>query len=124
VTDTHEKSAEERLSNSLEEIVVEAWRFSRLFQTLLFKIDGGEQSRYRNQFRYFIKKLEDGLAAANLRIVNLEGQEFDPGIAATALNLGDFDDDIPLVIDQMIEPVIMGPNGLVRSGTVILRKVN
>lgn len=124
MTDSQTKSREERLGESMEDIVVEAWRFSRLFQTLLLKIDGGEQGRYRNQFRYFLKKLEEGLAVADLKIVNLEGQEFDPGIAATALNLEDFKDDDMLVVDQMIEPVIMGPDGLVRSGTVVLRKVN
>ena len=28
-----------------------------------------------------------------------------------------------LLVDQMVEPIIMGPNGLRKQGTVMLRKV-
>jgi hypothetical protein len=44
------------------------------------------------------------------------------GAAATALNLGDFDADDQLVIDQMIEPIVMSASGLLRTGTMMLRK--
>jgi hypothetical protein len=63
------------------------------------------------------------LACAGLTLVNVEGQPYEPGVAATALNSEDFGADDVLFVDQMIEPIIMGSEGLVRSGTVILRKV-
>src|SRR3546814_14194521 len=44
-------------------------------------------------------------------------------MAASALNLGDFGPDDVLLVAQMVEPVIMGPNGLRKQGTVMLRKV-
>jgi hypothetical protein len=44
-------------------------------------------------------------------------------LAATALNLEDFGADDVLIVDQMLEPIIMGKDELVRTGTVILRKV-
>ena len=66
---------------------------------------------------------EESLTQAELRIVNVEGHPFDPGIAATPLNIDDFDAKDPLVIDQMLEPIIMGKDGLVKTGTVTLRKV-
>lgn len=44
-------------------------------------------------------------------------------MAVSALNVADFGpDDLP-VVDQMVEPVVMGPEGLVRGGTVMLAKV-
>jgi hypothetical protein len=43
-------------------------------------------------------------------------------MAASALNLGDFGPDDVLLVDQMLEPIIMGPNGLRKQGTVMLRK--
>ena len=110
------------LTKSLLDVAVESWRFGRLFDRLLLRLDAGEQGRYRGQFRWFQRRLEDSLTDAGLRIVNVEGQAFDPGIAATPLNIEDFDSEEPLVIDQMIEPIIMGPDGLVRTGTVMLRK--
>jgi hypothetical protein len=110
------------LENALIDIAVEGWRFARLFQRAIGKLDAGESNRYVNQLRYFQKKLDESLEAAGLRLVNVEGQVFDPGIAAAALNLGDFDPDVTLEVDQMVEPIIMGPDGLRKEGTVMLRK--
>ena len=58
-----------------------------------------------------------------MRIVNVEGHEFDPGMAATPLNIEEFDSEDALIVDQMLEPIIMGPDGVIRKGTVTLRRV-
>lgn len=113
----------ETLTTSLLEIAVESWRFSRVVDRLITKLDAGEQTRYRSQFRWFLKRLEQSLEAANLRIVNLEGQPFDPGLAATPVNIDEFDSNDKLAVDQMLEPTIMGPEGVIRTGTVTLRKL-
>lgn len=105
----------------LLDLSIEGWRFARLFAKVCTKLDAGEAQRYANQLRYFIKRIEETLESAGLRLVNLEGQPYDPGLPATALNIGDFPPDQKLYVDQMLEPVIMGPNGLVKSGTVMLR---
>lgn len=104
-------------------MAVEAWRFGRVFERLLTKLDAGEQARYRNQFRWFTKKVEEALAGADLRIVNIEGHPFDPGSAATPLNIEDFSPDDVLIVEQMVEPIIMGKDSIVRTGTAILKKV-
>lgn len=113
----------EAMRDAVIVMAVEAWRFGRVFDRLLTKLDAGEQNRYKNQFRWFIKKVEEALEQAELRIVNAEGHPFDPGMAATPLNIEEFDASDVLIVDQMLEPIITGKEGLVRSGTVILRKV-
>lgn len=123
MTVEHSQNAAQ-LENSLIEIAVESWRFAKLFSRLVSKLDAGEGSRYVNQLRYFQKKLEDSLDASGLKLVNVEGQMFDPGIAASALNIGDFGPDDSLLIEQMVEPIIMGPDGLKKQGTVMLRKLH
>jgi len=112
----------EQLERSLIDVAVESWRFSRLFARVVNKLDAGEGTRYVNQLRYFQKKVEDSLDASGLKLVNVEGQPFDPGMAASALNIGDFGPDDHLLVDQMVEPIIMGPEGLKKQGTVMLRK--
>lgn len=112
----------EDLVKSLIDISVESWRFARLFARLLGKLDAGDGTRYSNQLRYYIKRLEDNLEIAKIRLVNIEGQPYEAGNATTALNIGDFGPDDRLLVDQMIEPIIMGPDGLIRMGTVMLRK--
>lgn len=119
-----EQSSEvEKLEASLINIAVESWRFSRLFGKVLSKLDAGESGRYVNQFRYFQKRIEESLESSGLKLVNVEGQPYDAGMAASALNLGDFGPDEMLLVDQMIEPIIMGSSGLRKEGTVMLRKV-
>ncbi|WP_144641099.1 hypothetical protein [Bordetella genomosp. 13] len=112
-----------RLEQSLIDIAVESWRFSRLFGKVVSKLDAGESGRYANQLRYFQKKVEESLESNSLKLVNMEGQPYDPGMPVAALNLGDFGPDDVLLVEQMVEPIIMGPNGLRKQGTVMLRKV-
>ena len=113
----------EQLEQSLIDIAVESWRFSRLFGKVVNKLDAGEAGRYLSQLRYFQKKVEDNLASSGLRLVNVEGHPYDPGMAASALNLGDFGPNDVLLVDQMVEPIIMGSDGLRKQGTVMLKKV-
>jgi hypothetical protein len=120
--DENAPTAAPQLDRLLVEIAVESWRFAKLFQRLLAKLDAGDGSRFVNQYRYYLKRLEETLGQAGLRLVDVEGTPYDAGIAATALNAGDFGPEDVLTVDQMVEPIIMGPEGLVRAGTVMLRK--
>ena len=104
-------------------MAIESWRFCKVFERMLTKLDAGEQSRYMSQLRWFMKKIGGSLDDVGLRLVNVEGHPFDPGMAATPLNIEDFEVDDTLIVDQMLEPIIMGQEGLVKTGTVILRKV-
>jgi hypothetical protein len=119
---SNESNPTDQLERSLIDIAVESWRFSRLFARVVNKLDAGEAGRYVNQLRYFQKKVEESLEATGLKLVNVEGQPFDPGMAASALNIGDFGPDDALLVDQMVEPIIMSPEGLKKQGTVMLRK--
>lgn len=120
---TQQTVSKEKMEQSLIDIAVESWRFSRLFGKVVSKLDAGESGRYINQLRYFQKKVEENLDSNGLKLVNVEGQSYDPGMAASALNLGDFGPDDVLLVEQMLEPIIMGPTGLRKQGTVMLRKV-
>jgi hypothetical protein len=111
------------LEQSLIDLTIESWRFSRLFGKVVSKLDAGESGRYVNQLRYFQKRIEENLDLNGFRLVNVEGQPYDAGMAASALNLGDFGPDDALLVEQMLEPIIMGPKGLRKQGTVMLRKV-
>lgn len=121
---TSEDERSRRLEDTLVEVAVDAWRLGRLFAKVVNKLDAGEQSRYASQLRYIHKKIEDQLESVGLRLVSVEGQPFDPGLAASAVNLGDFDPADKLLIEHMVEPIVMGLDGLRRAGTVIVRKVH
>lgn len=114
--------ATERLERALIEMAVESWRVCAAVSRMIAKLDARDANRYSNHLRYFRDRLEIILEACDLRIVSLEGHPFDPGMAAVPLNIAEFDADDALVVDRMIEPIIMGVDGLKREGTVILRR--
>ena len=108
---------------SLLELALESWRFQRLFSRALTKLDVLEAARFTNQHRYFIGKIESCLSDVGIRLVNLEGQPFDTGTAATPLNIDEFGPD-DILVAETIEPTVMNGAGLLRMGTVMLKKAN
>jgi len=104
-------------------MAIESWRFGKVFERVMMKLDAGEHARYKGQFRWFIKKIQESLSEIGLRIVNVEGHPFDPGIAATPLNIHEFEATDKLIVEQMLEPIIMDNENVIRAGTVTLRKV-
>ena len=110
------------LETTLASLAIESWRLSKSFERLLIKSDPMEQRKYKSKLSWFNKKLNETLEEANLKFINLENQKYDTGAAVTALNLDDFQPDDDLEIDQMIEPIVMSNEGVLRAGTVVLRK--
>ena len=108
---------------ALIDLAVDSWKFARLFIRVISKLDAGEQSRYANQMRFFQKRVDVAAEIAGAKLVSIEGMPFEPGAAATPLNLSDFDDSDRLFVDQMLEPIVMGADGVLRMGTVMLRKL-
>ena len=106
------------------ELAIESWRFAKLFARITSKMDLTEANRYSNQLRYFQKRLDDSLQVIDMKLVSLEGQLYDPGMAASPLNIADFGPEDKLLVDQMVEPLIMGPNGIVKPATVMLALVS
>lgn len=122
--DTNRGQAGAAELKALIDVSVEGWRFARVFGRLLGKLDASEVPRYANQARYFLKRIDDSLQGVGLSIVSVEGQPYDAGMAVTALNIADFEPEDALYVEQMVEPVVMGPEGLVRGGTAMLARAN
>jgi hypothetical protein len=119
----HNSEAWGAADEALLDLAIEGWRLARVFSRVLSKLDAGEGARYANQVHYFIKRVDESLQAVGMRLVNLEGQPYDTGLPATALNIETFSPDDRLFVEQMLEPVIMGSQGIVKTGTVMLKKV-
>ena len=133
--DTPETSMEETETNltietSPEEhkdvvinLAIESWRFAKVFERVLTQLNIDEPKRYTSQLRWFVKKTEESLEDVGLRVVNVEGHPYDPGMAATPVNIRDFDADDSLEVNLMLEPIIMEGTVLVKPGKVTLRKI-
>lgn len=123
MSDAEQAGAPAAAAAALIDLAVDAWKFARLFTRVISKLEAGEQARYANQMRFFQKRIESAAELAGARIVTIEGQPFEPGMAASPLNLEDFQDGDTLFVDQMLEPIVMGNDGVLRTGTMMLRKL-
>ena len=104
----------------LIDLAVDAWKLARLFERVVARLDPGEQGRYLNQLRFLHRRIDGAVEIAGARLVSIEGHRFEPGQAATPLNLEEFPQDAELVVAQMLEPIVMGPKGVLRMGTMLL----
>jgi hypothetical protein len=66
----------EQLERLFIDLIIEGWRFSRVFARVVNKLDAGEAERYVSQFRFFAKRREQNLEDAGLKLVNIEGGAF------------------------------------------------
>lgn len=110
------------LKQSILNMAVEAWRFRSTFEKAMSKLDAGEGSKYMSKYGWFMRKVDDAMAAAGFRCVNLEGQEYNEGFAVTPINIEDFEPDDQLYIAQMLEPIIMDEEKIIKTGTVFLKR--
>lgn len=109
-----------KLRESIIDIACEHHRFKHVFAKAISKLDIEEQNKYSSQFAWFSKKVVKALDKAGLKIINVDGQLYDPGMAVTPLNIEDFETDDILYVEQTMEPIIMQENTVVKTGTVIL----
>jgi hypothetical protein len=107
----------------LAELVVDSWRFAKDYWKIVLKLDANEQPRFANKLNYYLQRLQFSLEQVGMKIVDLENQQFEVGMAADVLNGDEFSKDDVLVVDQVLEPVIIGSNGIVmRAGKIMVRK--
>ena len=110
----------DKLNENLIVIASEMFRFQRVFEKAISKLNIDDRSKYSSQFAWFSKKVSKALGDAGLRIVDVDGQLYDPGMAVTPLNIEDFEAEDILYVVQTMEPIIMQDNAVIKTGTVIL----
>jgi len=105
-------------------ITTENWRLMKLCLKVIAKLNASEANRYLNQIRYFQKTIHDRLDEVDMKLINLEGEVFDPGMAATPLNIDEFKIEDKLLVEQMIEPLIMKDGNIKKQAIISLKKVD
>ena len=124
-TAAEERMVEKRIEGHKESVItlaIDSLRFAKDYQRILTRLNNNQTKRHERKLQQFVKKTEESLSGIGLRVVNVEGYPYDPGMAATPLNIEDFEPDDQLVVDQMLEPIIMEGTVLAKTGTVILRR--
>lgn len=108
------------LRGALAGIASESWRFSHAMEKALQRMDAMDAERFARQYSYFSTRVSRAMADAGLTSLDLTGQPYDIGMAVQPMNIDEFDEDEPLVITQMIEPVILCGGRVMKTGMVML----
>ena len=113
------------LEATILDAAIESWRFAAVFERATGLLDGATAQRYATKVAYFRGRIQTYLRDVGFEVMDYEpGAPFDTGLAVTPLNIDDFTEADTLVIDQVLEPTIIGRDGVRRMGTVLLRKVS
>ena len=123
VLDIADETNIEEHKDAVINLATESWRFAKVFERMLTQSNVDQPRGYASQLRWFVRKTEESLEDIGLRIVNIEGYPYDTGMAATPVNIEDFDADDTLEVNSMLEPIIMEGTVLVKTGKVTLRKI-
>ncbi len=123
VLDTATETSTNTHKDAVINLATESWRLAKVFELAITQLNFDKPRRYTSRIEWFIKKAEESLESAGLRLVNLEGQPYDPGMAAAPVNLEEFDIDDSLEVNLMVEPIIMDGTTLVKRGKVSLRRI-
>jgi hypothetical protein len=120
--DQHKLKFEKEVA--LANFAVEIWRLPKVLDKLIAKIDLNEQKKYISQFSWFHKKAIEFLQSENVIITSFEGSPFDVGMPVNPINIGDFNKDDEMFVEQVLEPVIIQNEKIIKTGSVILKKVD
>ena len=123
VIDIETETSLEKHKDAVISLAIESWRLAKVFERTITQLNVDKPRRYISQIEWFIKKAEESLEDVGLRIVNVEGHPYDPGMAATPVNIEDFDIDASLKVNLMVEPIIMEGSVLMKRGKVFLRRI-
>jgi hypothetical protein len=110
----------EKLKDSVIAIASEFYRLQRVFKKAVSKLSAEERDKYNSQFAWFSKRVIKALDVSGLRMMDADGQAYDPGMAVIPLNLEEFSTEDLLYVVQTVEPVIMQEDKVLKTGTVIL----
>ena len=101
---------------------IASWRFAKAFSRLAAAADADQQLRYESQLRWFNRTVRENLIAAEMNLVDHEGQTYDTGMAVQAVNADEFAGGDHLVVDQMLEPIIVWNGNVIHTGIVTVKK--
>ena len=114
---------EQKLREALVSIASETFRLRLVFEKAVSRMEADERARYMSQYGWFSRRVDRAMEQAGLRLLDPTGQPYDPGMAVTPLNLEEFEPQDPLYVEQTIEPIVMGEDVVLKTGTVLLGRV-
>lgn len=111
------------MDNNIVSLVIEAWRFSKVFRDIMPKLSDEDFARFNRRYSYFCRRLEEISGNMGLKIIEVTpGTAYDIGMTVTPVNIDDLGAGDSLCVANMTEPIIMSGDSVIKNGAVILER--
>lgn len=108
-------------SDVVAQLCVEFWKLAKATRKATQQLPEGESRRLEGQLNFSDRQLSMIVEHLGFRLVEFDGEVFHAGLAASADNVGDYSDDVDLVVSKTLEPTVMADMKVVRLGRVIVK---
>ena len=110
------------MEKQLASLAVEYWKLLEYCRKALILIDEDRARRFQSQLRFSDIQLRTILAEVKIKLIAFDGQKFDLGLAASAENVSDFDEDEDLIITKTLAPAVVREMKVLSKGKVLVSK--
>ena len=108
------------IEQTLAGLLVDYWKLARAAGKATNSLPENDAKRLSSQVRYAEKQLQMASKQFGLRLIEFDGEDFNPGMAATADNFDEFDEETSLLVERTLEPTIVNNMRVVRQGRVLV----
>jgi len=106
--------------SALIRLAVEHWKLLRSFERAADRLPVEYLAKTTAQARYSAGQLKAILDDVGIKLVTFDGLEFEPNLAATAVNIGEIEGGGRIVVASTIEPAVMKDMAVISLGKVVV----
>lgn len=101
-------------------LCVEFWKLVRASSKTVPLLAETEARRFEAQVRFSERQLAALMVTLGMRIVEFDGELYEPGLAATADNADEFDEGTDLAVSRTLEPAVVRDMRVLKRGRVLV----
>ena len=106
--------------DAISQLCVEFWKLSKATRKAIDRLPDGESRRLEGQLNFSDRQLAMLVDQLGLKLIDFESERFHVGLAASAVNAGDYPDETDLVVSKTLEPTVMADMKVISLGRVIV----
>ena len=117
------------LQETFIELIVENFKVINMLENMIkdiYRLDSKKAEKYERQKDWYIGKNTSLMGKNNIKIVNLKGKLFEDGMNIEIINaeeIGKIDEKEKYYIEQMVEPIVLKDDKIIKIGKAILKKM-
>ena len=100
-------------------LAVDYWKLLKSFERLISEMPEERSVRLNAQARFSAGRLQTHLEAYGLQLATFDGQIIDPSMPIVAVNAGDLQDQLQVIVESTIEPAVVAGTKVISVGRVM-----